>query len=235
MKNSRFIIGVVILLVLLVLFAGRTSAQTSEVPVTVTYNGDCEWEISFVIEGLRPNRDVVIDAISNENRCGTYPTSTGWEGWEVGRTDSDGTLRLSVLHHAWGSYQYRFYTGGQSVETTFAYGSPESYVDSPVEVVSTNEVCSGALPPTLFDGDLGRVTYTDGSPTSLRDEPQGDIIRRLPEGQRFRVISNPVCTSARNGHLWWVQVRANGQVGWVPFGYYEDGDGEYWIEPVPSR
>lgn len=95
---------------------------------------------------------------------------------------------------------------------------------------SSSNTCAGALSPTLFDGDRGRVTYTDGSPTTMRDRPQGNVVARLPEGTEFDVESDPVCTDAQNGHLWWIEVDADsGQSGWVPFGY---SGGDYWIEPV---
>ncbi len=139
----------------------------------------------------------------------------------------------------WWETQYDGYTGWVS-ETTrgnnydlIPNGMPlPGSGSSPSVNTTSNSSCSGALSPTLYDGDRGRVTYTDGSATTMRDRPQGNVVAQLAEGTEFDVIADPTCTDAQQGHLWWVQVRTDsGQTGWVPFGY---SGGEYWIEVVPQ-
>lgn len=94
------------------------------------------------------------------------------------------------------------------------------------------EYCANALTPIIEVGQRGRVSFTNGDPTGLYDRPQGEVILRLPEGTEFAVIGGPVCTVARNGHLWWSQLQLDdGTTGWSAYGYIGT---PYWIELAPS-
>jgi hypothetical protein len=110
------------------------------------------------------------------------------------------------------------------------WGELTYYRPDDVNLIQSEESCDGALSPTISVGERGRVTYTNGDPTSVYDEPQGTVLVRMPEGTEFDVVGGPVCTDALNGHLWWSQVETNdGTVGWAPYGYIGT---PYWIEPA---
>lgn len=84
-----------------------------------------------------------------------------------------------------------------------------------------------SLPARLEVNAGGRVAFTGGTPSRLRDEPGliGQQVALLPEGAAFNVIGGPACT---NGYRWWQLALADGTVGWAA-----EGDAEaYFLEPV---
>jgi len=96
--------------------------------------------------------------------------------------------------------------------------------------------CKGAPRARLQIGDVGRVTFTDGTKTILRSSPEtnaGDnTIDRLPEGTEFEVIGGPVCyprPGRRDAYVYWeikVPTR-NNKTGWAA----EGDQNTYYIEP----
>lgn len=90
--------------------------------------------------------------------------------------------------------------------------------------------CQNALPPQMILGGRGRVTYTDGSPTSVKKSPGGSSFVSLPEGTEFDVLNeNPNCTG---GYLWYHVQLDDGRTGYMTEGR---NDGDYWIEPAPGN
>lgn len=93
--------------------------------------------------------------------------------------------------------------------------------------------CPSAPPTRLTVGDIARVTFTDGTSTRLRSEPESgnNQVASLGEGAEFEIIGGPVCSErpGRNdAYIYWeVTVFANGLTGWVAEGDFED----YYIEP----
>lgn len=96
--------------------------------------------------------------------------------------------------------------------------------------------CPGAPRTRLQVGMTGRITFTDGTSTFLRSEPEAgnNVIDKLPEGTEFEIIGGPVCAQrpGRNdAYIYWeivVPSRKN-RSGWVA----EGGLNNYYLEPWP--
>ena len=82
----------------------------------------------------------------------------------------------------------------------------------------------------------GRITFTDGTSTFLRSEPEGgnNIVDKLPEGTEFEIIGGPMCVQRpgrSDAYVYWkivVPSRKN-RSGWVA-----EGDANnYYLEPWP--
>lgn len=97
---------------------------------------------------------------------------------------------------------------------------------------STNNAqnnCLDAPPSIMIVGQRGRVTYTDGSTTTLREQAttSSGRVMAMPEGFEFDVIGGPVCA---DGYNFWQLETDNGEVGWAADGNLDS----YWIEPIAS-
>lgn len=91
--------------------------------------------------------------------------------------------------------------------------------------------CPGAHSPTIGVGQRGRVTA--GPDSGVWDAPQGNVQFYIREFTEFTVISDARCTTARQGYLWWANIRLDdGRSGWTAYGY---SNGIRWIEPVPGN
>lgn len=88
--------------------------------------------------------------------------------------------------------------------------------------------CPGSPIQRLQVGQMGIITFTDGTLTNVRDAPDttGSVIASLPEGATFRVLDGPVCAG---NYSWWMLEFPNGLSGWVA----EGDPGAYWLEPYP--
>jgi hypothetical protein len=93
--------------------------------------------------------------------------------------------------------------------------------------IQAPQTCGTAPEPRLTVGGMGRMTFTDGSLTRVRNAPNGDIITQVPEGTTFDVLAGPECS---NDFFWWNIRLNNGTVGWSAEG---DSDG-YYLEPFTS-
>jgi hypothetical protein len=91
--------------------------------------------------------------------------------------------------------------------------------------------CPNALTTRLGVGIQARVTFTDGQPLNLRQEPgsSGTVIAKIPEGTEITIDSNagPHCV---DDMLWWY-VQYAGQSGWVAEGLAEGYD-QWFLEPL---
>jgi hypothetical protein len=87
--------------------------------------------------------------------------------------------------------------------------------------------CPGTPASRLVIGMRGRVTYTDGTPTRLRQNPGGEILYNMPEGTPFNVVGGPQC---EDDYTWWRLQLDDGQVGWSA----EGDDEDYFLEPMPG-
>ena len=108
---------------------------------------------------------------------------------------------------------------------------------NPVEITTPTFSCEDAPLTRVQVGDIARVTYTDGTSTRLRSEPQaGDnLVENLPEGTEFDIIGGPECT-LRHGRddsyvYWEVSVPSRSLVGWVAEGDFN----HYYIEPLSTK
>jgi hypothetical protein len=87
------------------------------------------------------------------------------------------------------------------------------------------QLCAGAPDSRVGVGDRARVTFSDGQPLRLRQEPGGAIITEMPEGTEFQVIGGPRCAQ---GFAWWQLQLDDGRTGWSA-----EGDAEqYYLEPL---
>ena len=87
--------------------------------------------------------------------------------------------------------------------------------------------CPGALASQLKPSSRARVTFTDGTPLRVREEPgkTAKILKTIPEGTEMFLMEGPEC--ADQG-VWWRMQTNNGSVtGWV----MEGENGVYYIEP----
>lgn len=96
-----------------------------------------------------------------------------------------------------------------------------------VPPVGDGSICD--FPLNLRIGDRARVTYRDGIPKRLRNQPNlnatvlYDLVLNVP----LEIVGGPVCSGSYN---WWqVRVLASEPViGWMA----EGGPAQYWIAPV---
>ena len=105
------------------------------------------------------------------------------------------------------------------------------------EITTPTFSCLDAPPSRVQVGDMARITFTDGTSTWLRSEPQvGDnVVEKLAEGTEFEIISGPECTprSGNDGSYvyWEVNIPSKSLTGWVAEGDLEN----YYIEPLPNE
>jgi hypothetical protein len=88
--------------------------------------------------------------------------------------------------------------------------------------------CDNAPLSRLQIDQRGRITFTDGTPTNVRDAPglSGEKIATVPEGAAFTVLDGPVCA---DDYAWWKLAFDDGVTGFVAEGTPE----EYFLEPWP--
>lgn len=85
--------------------------------------------------------------------------------------------------------------------------------------------CRGAPSTRLNVGYRARVTYTDGTPGSVRSAAaSASIIGKVPEGVGMDIVGGPRCD---NSIVWWRVKTDNGYKGWMS----EGNPSEYWLEP----
>jgi hypothetical protein len=83
------------------------------------------------------------------------------------------------------------------------------------------------VPARLEVGVRARVTFTDGTPSRLREAPGLDEaeIAQMAEGTEFSVVGGPWCADE---YRWWQLELDDGMIGWSA-----EGDTEsYFLEPV---
>ncbi len=89
--------------------------------------------------------------------------------------------------------------------------------------------CPGAPPQRLTVGQGARVTYTNGQPVNLRNQPEGALLAQIAEGTELTVVGGPVC----QGNFTWWQV--NVVSGAAVSGWAAEGDpSSYYLEPWQS-
>lgn len=86
--------------------------------------------------------------------------------------------------------------------------------------------CPGAPATRLTLNGRGRIAFSDGTMTNVRDYAGTDSnkIAAMPEGSTFTVLQGPTCAE---GYAWWDLRFDNAVEGWVAEGTF-DG---YWLEP----
>ena len=86
--------------------------------------------------------------------------------------------------------------------------------------------CPGAPVSRMQRGTRGRITFTDGSQTNVRQWPEltAEIAGTQSEGAEFTVTGGPTCI---DGYAWWQLMFDEGPSGWVAEGI----PGSYWLEP----
>ncbi len=96
-------------------------------------------------------------------------------------------------------------------------------------VVQQTSNCPNAPRSIMIVGILGRVTFTDGSPTRLRSEPStnSSVVVEMPEGTTFEVIGGPECGG---DYTWWQLKLDDGTIGWAA----EGNSKKYFIESLPN-
>jgi hypothetical protein len=87
--------------------------------------------------------------------------------------------------------------------------------------------CPDAMPSRLAITSRARVTFTDGTPLRLRDNPgkKGVVLGTIPEGGTMSVLDGPQCDA--DGAWWKVKVDSGGKIGWV----LEGANNIYYVEP----
>lgn len=83
------------------------------------------------------------------------------------------------------------------------------------------------LPQRLNTGDRGRIAFTNGTSSRLRDAPSinGIELALMPEGTEFDVIGGSYC---KDGYRWLQLQLSDGTTGWS----VEATPQEYWLEPL---
>lgn len=105
-----------------------------------------------------------------------------------------------------------------------------TYTFSPTLTTVPMHHCPNTPASIMSIGIRGRVTFTDGTPTSLRAQAttSSDRLMRMPEGYEFNIIGGPVCA---DGYNFWQLETDDGVVGWAA----EGNSQSYWIEPAPTQ
>jgi len=87
--------------------------------------------------------------------------------------------------------------------------------------------CVDAPRSRVSVGSKARVTFTDGTPLRMRQEPSvsGNIIAALSEGSTLTILEDPTCA---DGFAWWRVDTDGGKRGWVAEADWRN----YFIEPV---
>jgi hypothetical protein len=82
-------------------------------------------------------------------------------------------------------------------------------------------------PPKLQPSQRGQVTFTDGTPSRLRDMPgtNGTVVTQMDEGTAFEVVGSAYCV---DDYRWWQVRLEDGTTGWVA----EGNSSEAWVEPL---
>ena len=122
---------------------------------------------------------------------------------------------------------------------TLASASGEILGEPPQQPVAN---CAGAPEIQLAIGIPSRVSFSDGTPLRVRQEPNGTVITELAEGTEFAIIEGPVCLSNYN---WWkmsMPIQGGTLMGWVAEGnmdtyfveiWYTDGEGPVVTPALP--
>lgn len=104
----------------------------------------------------------------------------------------------------------------------------------PQQAIEADPNCAGAPKPQLVPGIPSRVSFTDGTPLRVRQQPGGTVITELAEGTEFAITEGPVCLNSYN---WWkmsLDLQSGTLTGWVAEGdmeayfveiWYADGEG----------
>ncbi|MEB2289444.1 MAG: protein kinase [Anaerolineae bacterium] len=96
----------------------------------------------------------------------------------------------------------------------------------------TGPALCNQMPFRMEPGEGGRTTLYPRLNTNVRSAPgmDGPLLRQIPPGQMFEVISGPQCA---NSLAWWeikVYDRSGLWTGWIG----EGQNGTYWIEPFET-
>ncbi|MCB9453145.1 MAG: hypothetical protein H6672_17060 [Anaerolineaceae bacterium] len=95
---------------------------------------------------------------------------------------------------------------------------------------------AGYITPRLSVGIQGQVVNVgDSIPNNVRSIPgtSGTYLGEIPPGGVFAVLEGPQCSQV-DKLVWW-RVDYNGLVGWTVEGKVDNGESDYWLEPVDAR
>ena len=107
----------------------------------------------------------------------------------------------------------------------YAIGITDTTGFAPPQIVAPP--CPDAPPLRLRILQRGRITFTDGALTNVRDAPgvSGEKIAALPEGSQFTVLDGPICN---DGYAWWQLAFDDGVTGFVAEGVQDAYFLELW-------
>jgi hypothetical protein len=90
-----------------------------------------------------------------------------------------------------------------------------------------------AHPTRLAVGAAAQVSFTNGTPLRLRDEPDFDAeeVTQIAEGAAFDVIGGPACVNGESYYRFWQIELADGTIGWAA----EADNDDYFMEPTQGR
>lgn len=92
---------------------------------------------------------------------------------------------------------------------------------------------AGYITPRLQLGVQAQVTIDgDSIPNNVRSIPgtSGTYLGEIPPGGVFIVLEGPQCSQS-DKLVWW-RVDYNGLIGWTVEGQVENGQPDYWLEPL---
>ncbi|MBK9123720.1 MAG: hypothetical protein IPM16_11460 [Chloroflexi bacterium] len=129
----------------------------------------------------------------------------------------------SMIFQANGPFEVIYTTPAGAVFSLPSVDTP--VVANDLGVQAPQAECPGAPAPRLSVGAGARVTFTDGTPLNVRQQPGGALVTTLQEGTLVAVIDGPQCL---NGYRWWNLRMNDGVTGWSAEGDSED----YYLEPI---
>ncbi len=192
--------------------------------------------IAYQVARVNPEHEkfwtIVVDVMSGQSRTVLADEATGYDlrygyigGWLddttliVGSRPDATSVVLDVTSGALLREEpgvFMGYATGISDTTGFAPSSA-AYMQ-----------CPGAPISRLQPDQRGRITYTDGTMTNVRQAPGLNTakIGSVPEGSTFTVLAGPICA---DGYAWW-----NVQFDMGLIGFVAEGDASaYYLERWP--
>lgn len=161
-----------------------------------------------------------------------YGSIGGWQDNSTLVVGGPGTAQSALIDVETGNLiaeQPGRYLGAAYGVSATAPFAPVQTVQKPTTGMSEGagsvQQCPDAPVSRLAAGMDARVTFSDGRPVNLRRTPGGTVLRAMPEGTRFTVLSGPTCL---DGFAWWEIALENGVTGFAA----EGEPGNYYLEPM---
>lgn len=155
---------------------------------SVNFQGNCTWEIQLAVSGFAPNSSLYLSLPSADTRdCAGNPVGVGYERWNIGSTNENGSFQFGIHHGEWGTYNYKL----EDDDGNVAYATVQYAYEVPPEPNDPND------PPDPEDNDEEQENndtseVTNPSTRCVLEEFTADPGRGSP-GTRFTLRAKGNC------------------------------------------